>query len=80
MEMMNYGGGEVADLRRVVYNAVGEMVAVLRWLGVSKYIGIFTKVAPFDLAQALSGGTGARYEQAPPVLALLTLLGFPLQP
>ena len=53
------------------------MAALLQRLGVSKYIGVFTKVAPFDLAKAVQGGTGARYRQAPPVPAVVNTYGIP---
>ena len=49
----------------------------MRRLGVLKYIGVFTKVAPFDLAKALSGGMGARYGQALPVPAVVNTSGVP---
>jgi hypothetical protein len=44
--------------------------------GVSKYIGIFTKVAPFDQAKAVPGGMGARYGRAPPVSVLVNASGW----
>ena len=53
------------------------MAALLQRLGVSKYIGVFTKVAPFNLAKPEPGGMGARYGQAPPVPAIVNTSGVP---
>lgn len=53
------------------------MAALCAAAGVSKYIGVFTKVAPFDPAKAVLGGTSARYGQAPPIPAVVNTSGVP---